>query len=146
MNEYDPNYIPKHAPFLIGVKVLVLDPENKILIIQRSDKVSRPHGWDFPGGGVEKGENPSDSAIRETKEEAGLDIYNLQIASTHLTNTDGQDDLIIGYIAKTDNKQVNFTGWEHQNYRWVTPEELKTVELPNEHLTLLKAYFDIINQ
>lgn len=42
---------------------------NEILLIRG------PHrGWEMPGGIVELGESPAQAAIRETKEESGIDI------------------------------------------------------------------------
>ncbi len=46
MNTPDPDYVPTRAYFLLGVKVIVVNTENKILLLQRSDKISRPHGWE----------------------------------------------------------------------------------------------------
>lgn len=140
MATYDPNYVPQYAYFRLGVKVLVLNQDGEFLIIQRSGKVSRAHGWDFPGGGVEKGEDPLNAAIRETIEETGLEVTSLRIISSHLTSTEDYDDLILGYTAKTNDTTVKLLGWEHESFRWVTLDELKTIILPNEHLALVNAY------
>lgn len=53
----------------IAVNVAVLH-ENKILLTQRDDFET----WILPGGGVEEGESVAQAAIRETKEETGLDV------------------------------------------------------------------------
>jgi ADP-ribose pyrophosphatase YjhB (NUDIX family) len=53
----------------IAVNVAVLR-ENKILLTQRDDFET----WILPGGGVEFGESVARAAIRETKEETGLDV------------------------------------------------------------------------
>jgi ADP-ribose pyrophosphatase YjhB (NUDIX family) len=44
--------------------------ENKILLTQREDFET----WILPSGGVEDGESLAQAAIRETKEETGLDV------------------------------------------------------------------------
>lgn len=44
--------------------------ENKILLTQREDFET----WILPSGGVEDGESIAQAAIRETKEETGLDV------------------------------------------------------------------------
>ena len=48
-------------------------------IIFRDGKVAMVHSlkydyYKFPGGGIEEGENPVEAMIRETREEAGLDV------------------------------------------------------------------------
>ena len=60
--------------FCSGIHVLV-KKENKYLIIQRSNKDKEdPNCWDLPGGGIKFGEQPFAATIRETKEEAGINI------------------------------------------------------------------------
>ncbi len=55
-----------------GVRVIILDEEDRMLLVkqQHEDKEI----WMVPGGGIEEGENAAEAAIREVKEEAGLDI------------------------------------------------------------------------
>ena len=48
---------------------------NEVLVQNRKRKYL---GWSFPGGHVEKGESIYDCAVREVKEETGLDVRNLQ--------------------------------------------------------------------
>ena len=53
----------------LAVNVAVIH-ENKILLTQREDFET----WILPSGGVEEDESISQAAIRETKEETGLDV------------------------------------------------------------------------
>jgi 8-oxo-dGTP pyrophosphatase MutT (NUDIX family) len=48
----------------------VTDSRSRVLLIQRSDNGD----WALPGGGHDLGERIADTAVRETKEETGLDI------------------------------------------------------------------------
>jgi ADP-ribose pyrophosphatase YjhB (NUDIX family) len=52
----------------LAVIVAVID-EGKILLTRRDDF----EVWCLPGGGVEEGESMAEAAIRETKEETGID-------------------------------------------------------------------------
>ena len=57
---------PKHS---ISAAAIVLNEKGEILLIKGPRR-----GWEMPGGQVEEGESLKDAAIRETKEECGLDI------------------------------------------------------------------------
>ena len=53
----------------------IIEQDNKILFIRRSSKNSFcPDMWDLPGGHVDPNEPVSAGAIRETKEEVGVDM------------------------------------------------------------------------
>ena len=139
MSEYDPNHIPVHAYFLLCVKVIIFNSDNKILLLRRSDKTSRAHGWDFAGGGVDKGEDPRDAAIRESLEETGLLIDDIRILSTSHGHTDGGEYVMIGYAAHANDDKVQLS-WEHDLYEWMTVEEVKQIALPPAHRTIIDAY------
>ena len=50
---------------------IIIKFEGKILLIQRKNP---PHGWALPGGFVDYAESLEEAAIREAKEETGLDV------------------------------------------------------------------------
>ncbi|RCW76816.1 NUDIX hydrolase [Saliterribacillus persicus] len=60
---------PKH---IVSAATIVLNEDKEILLIRGPKR-----GWEMPGGQVEEGESLSDAAIRETKEESGIDITDL---------------------------------------------------------------------
>ena len=55
-----------------GVRVILLDDENRMLLVRQHHEDRDI--WMVPGGHIEEGESAIDAAIREVKEEAGLDI------------------------------------------------------------------------
>jgi len=57
---------PKH---IISAATIVINEKNEILLIKGPRR-----GWEMPGGQVEEGESLKEAAIRETKEESGIDI------------------------------------------------------------------------
>jgi ADP-ribose pyrophosphatase YjhB (NUDIX family) len=55
---------------VVGSSAVVVDSRNRILLHRRSDSGN----WALPGGAMEIGETFAESAIREVKEEMGLDV------------------------------------------------------------------------
>ena len=65
----DPN-APKANSIAVAVSAFVQDDQGRILMIRRTDNGL----YSIPGGQVEPGETLTQAAIRETKEETGVNI------------------------------------------------------------------------
>lgn len=55
-----------------GVRAIILDDENRMLLVKQNHEGRDI--WMVPGGGIEDGESAASAAVREVKEETGLDI------------------------------------------------------------------------
>ena len=72
-------------PYRNGVGIIVLNNENKIFVAKRIDNPK--NFWQMPQGGVDKGENYYDAALRELKEETGgmkKDVKILSVSKNRL--------------------------------------------------------------
>jgi 8-oxo-dGTP diphosphatase len=58
----------------IKVTCAIIEKESDVLVVQRSEKMSLPLKWEFPGGKIENGESEEGCIVREIKEELNLDI------------------------------------------------------------------------
>ncbi|MFC4908410.1 NUDIX hydrolase [Actinomadura gamaensis] len=64
----DPN-APKANSLVPSVNVVVTNDNGEILMIRRTDN----ENWALPGGAIDLGESIAEAAVRETKEETGID-------------------------------------------------------------------------
>lgn len=67
------------ATFRAGVVAVVRREDGMVLAMERSDA---PGAWQFPQGGIDAGEHPTDAAWRELAEETGLDASTVRLVST----------------------------------------------------------------
>lgn len=85
--------MPK-ATFTVGAFTLIFDDKNRILLCHRRDY----DFWNLPGGGLEKGEAPWDGAVREVKEETGLDVEIKDLV--HVSNHPKKNDIVFLFTCK----------------------------------------------
>jgi 8-oxo-dGTP pyrophosphatase MutT (NUDIX family) len=51
--------------------MVLLDDQDRVLLLRRHRVVQDRWGWELPGGLVDDGEEPADAAVRELEEETG---------------------------------------------------------------------------
>ncbi|WMV31465.1 hypothetical protein MTR67_024850 [Solanum verrucosum] len=67
------NTIPANATHRVGIGAFVVNERNEVLVVQEKSGRFRGTGvWKFPTGVVDEGEDISDAAVREVKEETGV--------------------------------------------------------------------------
>jgi ADP-ribose pyrophosphatase YjhB (NUDIX family) len=67
---YNDPAAPKPNSIVVAVTVFVTDSADRVLLIRRTDNGL----WALPGGAQDFGEYVAQTAVRETKEESGVDI------------------------------------------------------------------------
>lgn len=110
----------------VNVVGAVVVDGGKILAAQRSEKMSLPGMWEFPGGKIEPGETPRVALVREMQEEllCSVEIGD-QVASTRYEYDFGFVTLTTFYATLTDG-EPELT--EHSEIRWIDAADLNSVD------------------
>ncbi|MGE4291948.1 MAG: NUDIX domain-containing protein [Desulfovibrio sp.] len=62
------------------VDVIIHAPGGGVVLVERANE---PHGWALPGGFVDYGESCEAAAVREAREETGLDVTLTRLAGVY---------------------------------------------------------------
>ena len=112
--------------FRLSAKSFIVDKDNRVLILKRSDDDIHKAGiWEIPGGRLDLGEDPVEGLRRETKEETGLDIEIFEpLAIKHFTREDKQKITMIVFLCRALESQVRLSK-EHTEYEWINVRNAK---------------------
>jgi 8-oxo-dGTP pyrophosphatase MutT (NUDIX family) len=117
-----------HRPILmVGAAVLVLDEQNRLLMMKRSD-IGR---WGIPGGAMELGEIVENAARREALEETGLAIGEMSLFGVFsgpelYYKYPGGDEVYnvsIVYMSHDWRGEVQLNE-EHTEWKWFAADEI----------------------
>ena len=111
----------------VVAKALVRNSEGLYLVLYRGNTHPLfPGHTDFPGGEVEPEEIPEAAVAREIQEEAGLSVNPNKLKK--LFTKQYQQATHVLFEAKLTEPDAKVAlSWEHKSYRWITPEELKSL-------------------
>ena len=129
----------KNLPLRSGVGIVVINNENKIFVAKRIDNPK--NFWQMPQGGLDKGENYYEAALRELEEETSIKSVSL-IKEIEGFLTYNLPDYLLGIIwrgkykgqkqkwfivkLKGDEKEININTKkpEFLDWKWVNIEKL----------------------
>ena len=66
--------------FRANVGAVILNAAGLVLALERKEI---PGSWQFPQGGLDKGEEPQEAVLREIWEETGIKGFHLELLATH---------------------------------------------------------------
>ena len=114
----------------------------KVLFIQRAQELARGK-WAFPGGSVKEGDkNVKQTAVREVKEEAGLDIKTLRLLGTYSTWEYDPNYEISCFVAESEEDKVTPSS-EVMDWKWLDPAEGLDLDLTK---TVCQALEDFLKE
>lgn len=96
-------------PRTFGAHALALTPERKVVLV----KLRYARGWRLPGGGRNRGEEPTEAVLRELREEIGMTSHGAVRAAAELEqDTDFKRDLVSVFIVEDVRYRPHRWSWE----------------------------------
>lgn len=125
--------------------VAIINDRKELLMLHRKDNKK----WTMPGGTMEFGESMADCALREVKEESGLNVVIKDIIGTYtdpnirVSYSDGEvrQEFTIVYYGEVQGYNVSLDE-ESSNYVWVSFDEVLKLPLADSQRRRL---VDVIN-
>lgn len=121
----------------------IIIENNKVLLVYEKNG----NFWGFPKGHMEKGENEIETALREVKEEVGLDVEIIDKEKRYLLNyiiRDEIDKTTVLYLAIPKNKEIVMQESEIEKVKWCDFEEaLETLTFDNSKEVFKKVINDL---
>lgn len=145
---------------------MLVNHERKVFVGQRID--ASAHGfWQMPQGGIDKGEDPQEAALRELEEETGIGAHLVEVIAPASRSMlyDLPPDLLgrvwkgkyrgqeqfwyLGRFLGSD-ADINLEAHdppEFNEYRWIAPEQLPELIIPfkrDVYTALVKEFAPLI--
>jgi 8-oxo-dGTP diphosphatase len=123
------------------VGAVILNEANEILCALRSQKMSLPGLWEFPGGKIESNETPEESLVREIQEELNCTIKVGELVADATHDYPTITVRLITYLAKIVDG-IPITN-EHEQLIWLPVNQLFTLQWAPADLPTLEALTNI---
>lgn len=114
----------------------------RILLLQRADEARSAGAWEIVHGRVEPDESPVDAALREVREETGLELARLYTVRAHQFYVAPADQvhLAVAFCGFVEGPGLVRLGPEHRDAAWVAAAEAaRRCAWPSEATTLADA-------
>lgn len=136
--------------FVNGVLGLAINDKKQVFLTQRNepDDPNFHKKWNIPGGGIEWGETPEDTLVREFKEE--LNIVPTITSPHPITITSIQGDahvLLLCYVISIGDQVVDTSvDPDHETLAdgWFSLEEVKNLDILDGVIETIEQAFAII--
>ena len=111
---------------IIEVVGAAIIKDNKVLAMQRSEQMTLPGMWEFPGGKIEANETEEQALIREIKEELNITVEIRDYINEASYDYDFGTVKLKVYTAEIVAGDILME--EHSDGKWVTADELMAID------------------
>ncbi len=111
--------------------------DGRVLVTRRrADANHLPDVWEFPGGKCEHGETPRDAAIREAREELGIEVEIVGDYAPISHDYTARRVTLHPFSCRIVSGEPQALG--SSALRWLAPQELKIDDFPVANKTLIE--------
>ncbi len=125
-------------------KPVIIDKDNKYLMMYRNNHPWFGNDADLPGGTHEEGETIEETVVREVFEEIGVRIDDFKKLHSDLEHSVHHTHKSL-FVARVDERPSITMSWEHISYEWVNREDFlqKSKNTKDNYIHLV---YDVIKQ
>ncbi len=121
----------------IKVVCAIIAKEGKLLVCKRSEQMSNPGLWEFPGGKIQEDESPESAIIRECMEELHITVKPILTGKAVKHQYPEIQIELIPIYCKITKGEMELS--EHDQFRFVHNSLLKNYALSKADALLLDA-------
>lgn len=120
----------------LQVALALVPRAGRWLVAKRFPHVHLGNMWEFPGGKCEDGEAPEDAAVRELREECGVEAEALRTLDPVRAEYDDRVVWLLPVVCRWIAGEPK--ALECAECGWMTPKELQTLHMPTVNATVLR--------
>jgi len=126
----------------LQVACAIIEHDGKVLAAQRSERMSLPLKWEFPGGKINEQEAPEACLVREVMEELGLTVA-IDIALPKACHAYSDFSVTLHPFICTIAAGTPALH-EHKSIKWLPPADLLSLDWAAADLPVIAAYLERI--
>lgn len=123
------------------VAAVIHNPQGEILCARRSEMMTLPGFWEFPGGKVEQDETPPRALVREIREELRCEIVVGFFIEDTIYHYEEFTIRLETYFATIQSGTM--TALEHSELKWVPWQELRSLQWAPADLPAVERVMDL---